>query len=955
MEAIGCRSKAEEGEKLIQEQEMQMRNECSSMTRDQVVQKLKQYGCWPEGTKATRSMVESIWRRKRDSMEGTKHHFLGQKSHSRDDKFFNLLRQCIYYQRLHELLQLEEDGTNLKSKQWLEEANENAEESRHFTRGAPDSARHPKFASGKRGATLVQNIAASKTHSQVGWRNIKPSSVEYNNAMDWNNNTENRISHRQRVSLDEDSPITSAPSPVDQGDGQNTNSFSILQRQPQRVQSTQFYQPPGSAIVKTPMHRGGGRTLKTSVVSKSTFVAVPKSNPVFRDKGLCSALNSSLTKKDPKDGTEENPISLDSDEDEVENGIENENEDGGEKKEGGLDSSAPPPPSTVPTTAPVKTRSQRLTTVRDCTTAPQRLVGGRFTFPPSKISNFPQIVFTADDYSRLGPEEFLNDTIIDWYLLHVRYTLEQKNPEAAKRCYFFNSFFYKKLSEKSGGELPSGVEAPAKKTELQALINYFKVKNWTRDVDIFSKDYVFVPIHDHLHWSVVVVCHPGALLGGADLQSVDLQTGEDENKRIAPRPRPFFLHLDSLGATGGHSSACTTALKHYLNNEWRFKTVDENAPADSVPRLWAAASGKSDEPSGKVSRNLFSACKYTRPLVPRQDNHCDCGLFVCASVEYFVFRLPPSLNEEAVKELANRYTKDGIDLWEGSEEGFYPGFLTPHWYPPSNASALRWEMCHMALQGMAQAAGLLKDDGSWNLEPAPPGTGTLLSGLMEEMDNVLAKRKENWYIRPEAWLEKGLVNKLKRQQGRERREEVERENERQKKEKEELRDKTAAAALRRRNQNLNREENSTQQGDTQDDEFPRLSKPDIQFGIELDLAERDAPEEVIDVTEKPPEKMLAISRKPRPVKTFAQQTVIKSDSECSGATANDSSSIESESEREEIVIDHYECKEGLVVQQKRKKKRKRRKRRSGVLGAQTEQGAAMTEIYKKMSSDLGLR
>ena len=32
-------------------------------------------------------------------------------------------------------------------------------------------------------------------------------------------------------------------------------------------------------------------------------------------------------------------------------------------------------------------------------------------------------------------------------------------------------------------------------------------------VDIFSKDWLFVPIHDHLHWSLVLVAHPGVPQG----------------------------------------------------------------------------------------------------------------------------------------------------------------------------------------------------------------------------------------------------------------------------------------------------------------------------------------------------------------------------------------------------------------------------------------------------------
>lgn len=31
-----------------------------------------------------------------------------------------------------------------------------------------------------------------------------------------------------------------------------------------------------------------------------------------------------------------------------------------------------------------------------------------------------------------------------------------------------------------------------------------------QDVDLFAKDFIFVPVHEALHWSLMVVCHPGA-------------------------------------------------------------------------------------------------------------------------------------------------------------------------------------------------------------------------------------------------------------------------------------------------------------------------------------------------------------------------------------------------------------------------------------------------------------
>ena len=40
---------------------------------------------------------------------------------------------------------------------------------------------------------------------------------------------------------------------------------------------------------------------------------------------------------------------------------------------------------------------------------------------------------------------------------------------------------------------------------------YESVRRWTKNVDIFTKDFLFVPINESLHWSLAVVCWPGKI------------------------------------------------------------------------------------------------------------------------------------------------------------------------------------------------------------------------------------------------------------------------------------------------------------------------------------------------------------------------------------------------------------------------------------------------------------
>lgn len=98
----------------------------------------------------------------------------------------------------------------------------------------------------------------------------------------------------------------------------------------------------------------------------------------------------------------------------------------------------------------------------------------------------------AYDLERLRDGEFLNDNLIGFYLRFLEHHLERTSPETAKKIYFFNSYFFETLTN-----LPRGKRG----------INYEGVQKWTRNVDIFSYDYVVVPINENAHWYVAIICN----------------------------------------------------------------------------------------------------------------------------------------------------------------------------------------------------------------------------------------------------------------------------------------------------------------------------------------------------------------------------------------------------------------------------------------------------------------
>ncbi|XP_038616808.1 sentrin-specific protease 6 [Tachyglossus aculeatus] len=117
--------------------------------------------------------------------------------------------------------------------------------------------------------------------------------------------------------------------------------------------------------------------------------------------------------------------------------------------------------------------------------------------PPAKGG----ISVTNEDLHCLNEGEFLNDVIIDFYLKYL--VLEKLKKEDADRIHIFSSFFYKRLNQK---ERRNVHETPSLSIQQK---RHGRVKTWTRHVDIFEKDFIFVPLNEAAHWFLAVVCFPG--------------------------------------------------------------------------------------------------------------------------------------------------------------------------------------------------------------------------------------------------------------------------------------------------------------------------------------------------------------------------------------------------------------------------------------------------------------
>ncbi|KAI3355843.1 hypothetical protein L3Q82_004406 [Scortum barcoo] len=125
-------------------------------------------------------------------------------------------------------------------------------------------------------------------------------------------------------------------------------------------------------------------------------------------------------------------------------------------------------------------------------------------FPPPPLKG--GITVTMEDLQCLDSGQFLNDVIIDFYL---KYLLQKASTAVAERSHIFSSFFYKQLTRRDNASEGTTSDSQISKWNCQRQRRHQRVKTWTRHVDIFKKDFLFVPVNQEAHWYLVVICFPG--------------------------------------------------------------------------------------------------------------------------------------------------------------------------------------------------------------------------------------------------------------------------------------------------------------------------------------------------------------------------------------------------------------------------------------------------------------
>ncbi|XP_029162560.1 sentrin-specific protease 7-like isoform X6 [Nylanderia fulva] len=291
--------------------------------------------------------------------------------------------------------------------------------------------------------------------------------------------------------------------------------------------------------------------------------------------------------------------------------------------------------------------------------------------PPAKGG----IAINTEDYLCLAEDQFLNDVIIDFYLKYL--TLEILSESDQHRTHVFSSYFYKRLTS------PHAQAAESVVPMTPAAKRHARVQKWTKNVNIFEKDFIIIPINEHAHWFLAIICFPG-LVGKISTPAKktienDVQKIVKKSKKlkelktkavtigsttITPVPTTITIDQPDDGSERDEAEGDDDEMEMDSDEEDETEQPEENTIQTQVKLeqqkeivkipcilIFDSLAGASRARVVATLRDYLS-CEYVAklgaektfskdtikgacPKVPQQSNFTDCGLYVLQYVESF--------------------------------------------------------------------------------------------------------------------------------------------------------------------------------------------------------------------------------------------------------------------------------------------------------------------------------
>ncbi|GAB1314240.1 Ubiquitin-like protease family profile domain-containing protein [Madurella fahalii] len=283
---------------------------------------------------------------------------------------------------------------------------------------------------------------------------------------------------------------------------------------------------------------------------------------------------------------------------------------------------------------------------------------------------FHRTTVDKEDIPRLDEGECLNDNLIGFGLRYLFDEFASRHPDLNKRVYLHNSFFYEKLKSSRG------------------TINYDGVKSWTAKVDLLSYDYIIVPVNEHFHWWVAIICNPGRLDpdsrklpsnaesvsrkegttkgpetrkntqdgASSDVEMTDVTenlpmqpsradtTGEERGPDpvksdivdLSSDDRNGGIDLTHTGAKYGRKSGPSS--RRYNPEDPRIITLDSlgSSHSHTVTHLKKYLLEEFKHKRNKIITEVPQQLGMKAVGIPEQNNFCDCGVYLLGYIQEFV-------------------------------------------------------------------------------------------------------------------------------------------------------------------------------------------------------------------------------------------------------------------------------------------------------------------------------
>lgn len=179
------------------------------------------------------------------------------------------------------------------------------------------------------------------------------------------------------------------------------------------------------------------------------------------------------------------------------------------------------------------------------------------------------ILVTTNELARLEPGIYLNDTLVE---LDMRWIFEDIKPSLRQRSFYFSSFFYRKLTANNHQRV--SFIGGSQSQETRNALAHRQVRKWTQNINIFERDFLFIPICEHLHWYLIIVAFPKAMLTGKKIN----KEGEEKGRTMDEQPSSGVVSSDVF-ETDNFSNFIPPLLEEELSGD------EVPSDAQSVTRI----------------------------------------------------------------------------------------------------------------------------------------------------------------------------------------------------------------------------------------------------------------------------------------------------------------------------------------------------------------------------------